>query len=447
MKALVLSHAHPAFSIGGAQVASYNLFQGLKRQKGWESHYLAGVAPPVARHGATPLMSLGQGPDETLYWSNDFDWFYLATRNLKDLADHFERFLVDLQPDVVNFHHVMGFGAQAIHSVRRALGDVPIIFTLHEYLPICANHGQMIKAKTGALCSKSSPADCGVCFPDIGPANLKRREVYLKNAFDQVDAFVSPSRFLLERYAAWGLPEKKLVMIENGLEGGAPTPARAVNGPKDRRNRFAYFGQLNPFKGVKVLMSAVARIPADVWGSDSILYVYGGNLEHQPEDFQQEMKALFRQVGGRVRFMGSYKSEDIPRIMRNVDWTIVPSTWWENSPVVIQEAFFHGRPIIASDIGGMAEKILDGVDGLHFNVSSVESLAEKMALAIRCPDLWRRLRARIAAPCTADEAARQHVGVFERLLARRETARAGRSHHAGAEGAGAEGAWPGSAAA
>ena len=77
MKALVLSHAHPTFSIGGAQVASYNLFQGLKEQ-GWDAHYLAGVGPPVARHRATPLMSLGQGPDETLFWSDDFDWFYLG---------------------------------------------------------------------------------------------------------------------------------------------------------------------------------------------------------------------------------------------------------------------------------------------------------------------------------------------------------------------------------
>ena len=57
--------------------------------------------------------------------------------------------------------------------------------------------------------------------------------------------------------------------------------------------------------------------------------------------------------------------------MRSVDWVIMPSVWWENSPIVIQEAFFHGRPIISSNIGGMAEKITDDVDGLHFRVGSV----------------------------------------------------------------------------
>lgn len=431
MKALFLSHAHPAFSIGGAQVASYNVFQGIKQQEGWESHYLAGVAPPVMRHKATPLMSLGQGPDETLYWSNDYDWFHLATNGMDDLMRHFERFLADLNPDVVNFHHIMGFGIQAIRAARRALGDVPIVYTLHEYLPICAHHGQMIKATNGALCTKASPSDCGVCFPEIGAANLLRREIFIKSFLTEVDAFVSPSKFLLSRFADWGLPPEKLVMIENGLEGGQPAPARPV-ALGGRRNRFAYFGQLNPFKGIKVLIDAVTRVPADVWG-DSILYVYGGNLEHQPEDFQAAVKELFRLAGRRVRFMGSYKSPDLPNLMREVDWMIVPSTWWENSPVVIQEAFFHGRPIIASDIGGMAEKVRDGIDGLHFRASNAESLAEKLARAIREPELWDRLRGNIEAPMTAVETGRQHARLFERLIERRNRRAALAARDAAAE--------------
>ena len=420
MKALILSHAHPTFSIGGAQVASWNLFQGLKRRDQWDAHYIAGVGPPVARHKATPLMSLGQGPDETLYWSNDYDWLNLGSNELGTLTEHFERFLADLRPDVVNFHHVMGFGVQALRATRRALGDVPIVMTLHEYLPICAHHGQMIKAKSGTLCSRASASECGVCFPEIGPANLMRRELFLKSFLAEVDAFVSPSRFLLGRFADWGLPREKLVMIENGLDGGPVAPPRAL--PKGgRRNRFAYFGQLNPFKGIRVLVDAVTRIPADVWG-DSILYVFGGNLEHQPEDFQAAVKELFRLAGRRLRFMGSYKSPDLPNLMREVDWTIVPSTWWENAPVVIQEAFHHGRPIIASNIGGMAEKVRHGIDGLHFHVSNPESLAEAMTRAIREPDLWERLRAGIVPPTTSDEAARQHAALFDRLLSRRSGA-------------------------
>ncbi len=418
MKALIISHAHPAFSIGGAQVASWNLFEGLKAQRGWDAHYLAGVNPPVVPHKATPLMSLGRGPDETLYYSDDFDWFYLGSKDVGDLMDHYERFLRDLKPDVVNFHHSMGFGLQAIRATRRALGNVPIVYTLHEYLPICAHHGQMIKAGTHALCTKASPSDCGMCFPEIGAGNMLRRELFVKSFFAEVDAFVSPSHFLLSRFADWGLPQEKLVMIENGLEGGTRTPPRpaASGGP---RNRFAFFGQLNPFKGIKVLVDAVTRVPQEVWG-DSVLYVYGGNLEHQPEEFQRQVKDLFRIAGNRIRFRGSYKSHELPNLMREVDWMIVPSTWWENSPVVIQEAFFHGRPIIASDIGGMAEKVRNGIDGLHFHVGSAESLAERLAEAIKDPGLWNRLRAGIQPPMTAAELGRRHAELFGKLLARRQ---------------------------
>ena len=57
--ALVVSHGHPAFSVGGAEVASYNLHRGLgDGTSGWESHYLARVGPPLAPHRTTPLMAV-----------------------------------------------------------------------------------------------------------------------------------------------------------------------------------------------------------------------------------------------------------------------------------------------------------------------------------------------------------------------------------------------------
>ena len=91
------------------------------------------------------------------------------------------------------------------------------------------------------------------------------------------------------------------------------------------------------------------------WGDDSALMIFGGNLEKQPEAFQKKFNELTEKAGNRVRFYGSYRSAELPSLMKDVDWLIIPSIWWENSPVVIQEAFLHGRPIIASNIGGMAE--------------------------------------------------------------------------------------------
>src|ERR1044071_1235531 len=78
--------------------------------------------------------------------------------------------------------------------------------------------------------------------------------------------------------------------------------------------------------------------------------------------------------------------------MANFDWVVVPSIWWENSPLVIQEAFQHGRPVICSDIGGMAEKVAHGVNGLHFRAGDARSLASTIRTAAETPGLWERLR-------------------------------------------------------
>ena len=93
---------------------------------------------------------------------------------------------------------------------------------------------------------------------------------------------------------------------------------------------------------------------------------------------------------------GKYDHDHLPRLMAEIDWVVVPSRWWENSPLVIQEAFLHGRPVICSDIGGMAEKVADGVNGLHFRAGDPLSLARVLETAIDTPGLWEELQANIA---------------------------------------------------
>ena len=86
-----------------------------------------------------------------------------------------------------------------------------------------------------------------------------------------------------------------------------------------------------------------------------------------------------------MTLVGRYDHQRSAALMRNIDWVIVPSIWWENSPLVIQEAFMYGRPVICSDIGGMAEKVRDGVDGLHFRAGDAQDLADTITAGCRRP--------------------------------------------------------------
>lgn len=419
LRILIVSHGHPSFSLGGAEIASYNLHKGLNETDGVSSRYLARVGHPVVRHGGTALLSLRQKEGEFLYHADEYDHFFLSNHNTEEVERDFLRVVLDLKPDVIHFHHFIGLGLECIYAVRRALPETILVVTFHEFLAICHHHGQMVKTRNTNLCRRSSPADCNACFPDISPARFLRREHFVRGLLQVADHFVSPSQFLVERYVDWGLDRSKFTVIENGLDISAPVEPRP-NAPGGRRARFGYFGQITSFKGVDILLDAVARVPDAIWGDDAQLMIFGGNLDKQPRAFQDRIEKLIQQAGSRARFYGAYQNSEMPRLMQSIDWTIIPSIWWENSPIVIQESFFHGRPMICSNIGGMAEKITDGLDGLHFRVGSSEDLIDRMVEALTDTTLWERMRAGITRPINFRECAKQHLDLYSSIAASRD---------------------------
>ncbi|TMF63647.1 MAG: glycosyltransferase, partial [Chloroflexi bacterium] len=112
---------------------------------------------------------------------------------------------------------------------------------------------------------------------------------------------------------------------------------------------------------------------------------------------------------------GKYRPADVPALMRDIDWVVVPSIWWENSPLVIQEAFLNRRPVICSNVGGMAEKVADGVNGLHFRVGDPVSLAQTIRRAAGTTDLWDQMRRGIPAVYSLDDQVVKLGGLYRSL--------------------------------
>ena len=106
-----------------------------------------------------------------------------------------------------------------------------------------------------------------------------------------------------------------------------------------------------------------------------------------------------------ARYGGAYRRNELPQLIAGADWVVFPSQWWENAPLVINEAFQHWRPVICSAIGGALELVQDGVNGLHFPVGDAASLAAAMRRAIEEPGLWQRLVDGIVPPVSIDESA------------------------------------------
>jgi hypothetical protein len=104
--------------------------------------------------------------------------------------------------------------------------------------------------------------------------------------------------------------------------------------------------------------------------------------------------------------------------MSAVSWVIVPSTWWENAPLVILEAFRHRRPVICSDIGGMAEMVEDGVSGLLFRAGDAADLARTMRRAASEPGLLEKLQSGLPEVPELHQAAAWHAELYDEVLAK-----------------------------
>ncbi len=123
-----------------------------------QSVYLARAAHPIPRHGTTALMSMRRASDEILFHADEYDHFYLSNKNTDEIRRDLLRFVRDYDPDIVHFHHVLGLGLETLYAIREALPDRIILVTFHEFLSICNNDGQMVKAGTSKLCSEASPS-------------------------------------------------------------------------------------------------------------------------------------------------------------------------------------------------------------------------------------------------------------------------------------------------
>lgn len=379
----------------------------------------------------------------------------------------FEAVLDRERPDVVHFQHLMYFSLDCVQAARSR--GIPVVLTLHEYMLLCPRGGQMRRAD-GELCTKPVPDRCADCIghyslgdpeeedqrvarrsrllrfvprpvrrllrgiagpapvpPEApGPAGhasrsraVAERLEHVRAALGEADLLISPSRFLRERFLESGMvQEDRIIVSDNGLDpalfcGVPPRPSTTL--------RAGYIGTIAEYKGTHVLLRAMEHLG----GLQDLECHIHGSLDTFP-DYARQLQRGCRDP--RVRFHGRYDNRRVGEVLAGLDVLVVPSLWYENSPLTIHEAFMAGVPVVASRLGGMAEYVEEGVNGLLFRPGDAEDLARTLErlhkdrallgrLAVKTPvksiqedgrDMERRYRellARRRAPPEAVEAA------------------------------------------
>ena len=411
---LVMAHGHPDFNLGGGEIAAYNLYKAYRKlpeiDKAW---FLA----RADRHrGITGAISLRR-EDEYLWEQGIANWFLMNAAHQASLTNGFADLLRALQPTVVHTHHYAHLGLEYLRVIKQVNSTIQIVMTLHEYMAICHNNGQMIKTDSFNLCSRESYDECARCFPEKKAEDFWLRKHYFMRHFDLVDQFIAPSEFLRQRYIDWGIKPERIVVIENGQSDEEPLPPRPLT-EGETRNRFGFFGQINPYKGLDVVLQALHELPKSE-RKKIVLEVHGANLENQSTEFQQKIATLRKPLmkQGVVQWMGPYQPHELRQRMAGIDWVVVPSIWWENSPMVIQEAFVCGRPLLVSDIGGMKEKVNCGRVGRHIAAGSTFQWAVAIQNAARLNEIevFNDFIINLVAPKNFSEVASLHLRLLDRL--------------------------------
>lgn len=319
----------------------------------------------------------------------------------RHLEGWFRQVLDDVRPDAVHFFHLRQLGANLIPIAKA--NDARVVVNLMDFWYLCPRF--TLRKSDGSLCE--GPPDggngCIPCnhpglkgvVPDEAPAQLKRsqparlralldRKGYLLQQLALADSIIAPSKFLADMFEKNGFHHDKMEVVPYGLEPDR-IEAQAVERPREPF-RLAFCGVLSPWKAPGLAINAVRMIDADLE-----LRIWGNTEE---EMFANYIQGIRRSAEGdaRIQFAGPYSGEQASNVFAEMDALVVPSTWYENTPFVVLEAFAAGVPCIASDLGGLSEVVRDGENGLLFAAGNARSLADAIARIVAEPGLYEQLK-------------------------------------------------------
>jgi glycosyltransferase involved in cell wall biosynthesis len=289
-----------------------------------------------------------------------------------------------LQPDLVHIHNVSGATLAPFLACSR-LG-VPVVLTLHDHWLLCPNN--MLYRADGSLCNPAEqPDNCNDCFrrQDFW-ANIPWRRRIFARFVRNVRIFISPSQKLVDLHVAAGYDSTRFRVVRNAIKPGLfqiPSDpfVRAVVREYGLFHTLLFAGSVVETKGMTTLIEAVPMLSGRV---DRFRLVIAGTGDERFMSVWRKSNPSVVRVLGRVPF------QEMRALYAAADLTVVPSLWYENSPMVVYESLLAGTPVLGSEIGGIPELIDPGKTGYLFPPGDPVGLTEQAARHFARPAHERR---------------------------------------------------------
>ncbi len=449
LRILVLVHGFPPDTWAGTEVYALELASALARR----GHTLTIVARTPAK-ADEPDWKVTRGTFQelsVLRITRRIDGLPVRDSYMPDgVRPVFERILDEERPDVVHVQHLLHLSVAWLDVLRER--GIPCVVTYNDYWTVCAR--VQLQRLDGSTCANNQGLGCVVCLtkhsPRLVPAarvlfpladpfisgmlgrlhpdrrvarmarnwiEIARRQPEMLSRFGAVELGLAPSRFLRDKLLETGrFDPARLVHSMYGMRAPVSVPPKTPR-PAGLALRVGYVGSLLPYKGVETLVRALRRLR-----DEPIELVIHG--DHRPTEDAFHGRLARIASGTRTRFAGRFDNARIGEVHSGLDVLVVPSTWYENSPLTIHEAFQHGTPVVTSDFGGMRETVRHEVDGLHFCVGDDRALSAALKRLAHDPDLLARLGRGVPAVKTIDADAAEMEQRYRALIrARTSTTR------------------------
>jgi glycosyltransferase involved in cell wall biosynthesis len=358
----------------------------------------------------------------------------------------FRNHLINSKPNCVHFHGLYGsVGITVEHiSVAKSLG-ISTLYTMHLAGNVCITNTLVHKQKE--LCDGIiRPRRCSACllvhlnkrdwlaefFASVSNLlyqsgidtarlnnplgtgfSLANRIGDLRKNLEKIalhcDRVVVPAKWFRDILIANHFPKEKIDYLEQALPlfKDPPTNLPPLKFNNKRSVKVVFAGRISSFKGLDILLQAIRTFPED----KVELSIYGQN---DGDEFYQKCLELSKDKPN-IHWRGVLPHEEVLAAFHQHDALCLPSTFSEMAPLVIQEAFAAGIPVIASEVYGNLEMIVPEENGLLFAFRSVEDLRLKLARIVDNTFLLSSMKNRVKPPIPFEKLGQDYIDLYEKI--------------------------------
>lgn len=367
--------------------------------------------------------------------------------NNKKNQDLILRILEDYKPDIVHIMHCSKLTAAILSTISQL--SIPIVFTATDFWFVCPTIN--LKLPNDHICNGPdvNSVNCLKCFiektqsPRIikfiswMPMRLlnfinsvcKRysfveyipklsliRQLVLRQSFMQeqiklLNKVIVPTQIMENLLVNIGVDSDKIIRSGFGLE----ISSRLIRSSRKYRGfiNFAFIGTISEHKGLHVLLKAFVKLTSKYNHSNISLKVYGNKM--QDPCYTRTLESICGNLDN-INFLGTFPNREINNILSDIDILVVPSTWLENTPLVILSAFANRVPVICTDLPGMTEIVRNNYNGMVFKLEDSNDLFDKMEQFIQNPTLIEAFSNNIQKVKTIDDNAAELEKIYNSLL-------------------------------